>query len=94
MLQPLYDKILVDTDVSGDVEDSSGLIIYEDKNQPIKAKVIAVGKGRPTELGLQPLLTKVGQIVLIPNFGGITIFDKGNKYTLIRESDVLGIVEQ
>lgn len=94
MLQPLYDKILVDTNITKEVEDSSGLIIYEDKNQPIKAKVIAIGSGRPTDSGLQPLLTKVGQTVLIPNFSGIPVFDNGDKYILIRESDVLGIVEQ
>lgn len=92
MLQPLYDKILVDTDIEDTDFNDSGLILCEDKSSPRKAKVIAVGQGRPTDNGLQPLLTHVGDIVLVPNFGGMQIFDKDKQYTLIRESDVLGIV--
>ena len=93
MLQPLYDKILIDTNIEQEEQNSSGLILYEDKNQPKKAKVLAVGNGRPTETGIQPLFVKPGDSVLVPNFGGITIFEEGNQYIIIRESDLLGVIK-
>lgn len=93
MLKPLYDKVLLDLeDPLLNSTDNSSVIVLQDTSLPRKARVVAVGEGRPTETGLIELCCKVDDIVLIPNFGGITVFDNDKKYTLIRESDILCVV--
>lgn len=94
MLQPLYDKVLLDLeDPSLNSPDDLSVIVLQDTSLPRKARVVATGNGRPTENGFADLYCKEGDIVLIPNFGGITVFEGDKKYTLIRESDILCVVK-
>jgi len=64
------------------------------KEKPQEGKVIAVGKGKANEEGkLQPLDVKKGDKVLFSKYAGTEINIEGVEHLIIREDDVLGVVE-
>ena len=74
---------------------ASGIIIPDSaKEKPQEGSVIAVGKGKVTEDGkILPLDVKVGDKVLFGKYSGTDIKIEGNEYLMMREDDVLGVVE-
>jgi chaperonin GroES len=74
---------------------ASGIIIPDSaKEKPQEGTVIAVGKGKVTEDGkVLPLDVKVGDKVLFGKYSGTDIKIDGNEYLMMREDDVLGVVE-
>ena len=92
--RPLYDRILVKR--LEDKEQTRGGIIIPDsaKEKPQKGEVIAVGKGKRLENGtLVPLDVKPGNNILFAKYSGTEIKLQGQEYLILREEDVLGIVE-
>ncbi len=92
--RPLYDRILVERVESEEV--TKGGIILPDtaKEKPQQGKVIAVGKGKKAEDGkLLPLDVKVGDTILFGKYSGSEIKIEGVEYLIMREEDVLGVVE-
>jgi chaperonin GroES len=92
--KPLKDRILVK--YSEESEKSAGGLYIPDtaKEKPQKGKVEAVGPGRVTEDGkLQKMEVKVGDVVLFDKYSGSKITMDNVEYLIIREDDVLGIVE-
>lgn len=92
--RPLHDRILVERVESEEV--TKGGIILPDtaKEKPQQGKVIAVGNGKKTEDGkLIPLEIKVGEIILFGKYSGSEIKIEGTEYLIMKEDDVLGIVE-
>jgi len=92
--RPLYDRILVERVESEEV--TKGGIILPDsaKEKPQQGKVIAVGHGRRTEDGkLVPLEVKAGDLVLFGKYSGSEVKIEGNEYLIMKEDDVLGLVE-
>ncbi|HVY54563.1 MAG TPA: co-chaperone GroES [Thermodesulfobacteriota bacterium] len=93
-VRPLHDKVLVerlDTE-----ETTKGGIIIPDtaKEKPQEGKVVAVGTGRILEDGTKkPLEIKKGDKVLFNKYGGIDISIEGADYLILREEDILAIVE-
>ena len=93
-LRPLYDRILVKRLEEG--EQVQGGIIIPDtaKEKPQQATVLAVGSGRVNDDGkIQPLDVKAGDKVIFGKYAGTEVKVDGEELLIIREDDVLGIVE-
>jgi len=93
-LRPLQDRLLVKRLEEG--EQVQGGIIIPDtaKEKPQQAKVLAVGPGRVTEDGkLQPIEVKVGDTVVFGKYSGTEVKVDGGDLLIIREDDVLGVLE-
>lgn len=93
-LRPLSDRILVQR-VEEDVKTKGGIIIPDTaKEKPVEGKVVATGKGRMGEDGkLLPMDIKVGDRVLFSKYGGTDVKIDGTDYLILRQDDVLGIIE-
>lgn len=92
--RPLYDRILVERVESEEV--TKGGIILPDtaKEKPQQGKIIAVGHGRRMEDGkVIALELKVGDTVLFGKYSGSEIKIEGVEYLIMKEDDVLGLVE-
>ncbi len=93
-IRPLQDRIIVKR--IDEEETSKGGIIIPDtaKEKPQEGKVIAVGKGMIRDDGtLQKLDVKKGDRVLFGKFAGTEVTLDGTEHVIIREDDVLGIME-
>ncbi len=93
-IRPLQDRILVKR--IAEEETTKGGIIIPDtaKEKPQEGKVIAVGKGKVGEDGkLNPLDVKKGDRVLFSKYSGTEVNIDGEEHLIIREDDVLGVVE-
>ena len=93
-LRPLQDRLLVKR--LEEKEQVQGGIIIPDtaKEKPQEAKVLAVGPGRVTEDGkLQPIEVKVGDTVVFGKYSGTEVKIDGDELLIIREDDVLGVLE-
>jgi chaperonin GroES len=93
-IRPLHDRIIVER-IEEETMTASGIIIPDSaKEKPQEGTVIAVGKGKVTEDGkILALDVKVGDKVLFGKYSGTEIKIEGNEYLMMREDDVLGVVE-
>ncbi|MDG5468434.1 MAG: co-chaperone GroES [Desulfuromonadales bacterium] len=93
-IRPLHDRIIVER-LEEETTTASGIIIPDSaKEKPMQGDVIAVGKGKVTEDGkVLPLDVKVGDKVLFGKYSGTEIKIEGKEYLMMREDDVLGVVE-
>ena len=93
-IRPLQDRIIVKR-VDEEETTKGGIIIPDSaKEKPQEGKVIAVGKGKVNEDGkLQRLDVKKGDKVLFSKYAGTEINIEGIEHLIIREDDVLGVVE-
>ncbi len=92
--RPLHDRILVERVESEEV--TKGGIILPDtaKEKPQQGKIIAVGSGRRTDDGkIIPLELKAGDTILFGKYSGSEIKIEGTEYLIMKEDDVLGLVE-
>ncbi|HWR57711.1 MAG TPA: co-chaperone GroES [Thermodesulfovibrionales bacterium] len=93
--KPLRDRVLVK--YSEEAERTAGGLYIPDtaKEKPQKGEIVAVGPGRVTDDGkLQPISVKVGDIVLFDKYSGSKVTMQDVEYLIIREEDILGIVEK
>ncbi|MEW6001114.1 MAG: co-chaperone GroES [Nitrospirota bacterium] len=92
--RPLKDRVLVK--YSTEEEKTTGGLFIPDtaKEKPQKGTVMAIGPGRVTDDGkLQPVEVKVGDTVLFDKYSGSKIRIDEEEYLIIKEDDILGIVE-
>ena len=92
--RPLHDRLLVKR-IEADEKSKGGIIIPDSaKEKPIEGEVIAVGNGKILEDGkLRALEVKVGQKILFGKYSGTEIKIDGNEHVILREEEVLGILE-
>lgn len=92
--RPLYDRVLVRR-VEAKEKTAGGLFLPETaKEKPQQAEVIATGNGRPgKDNELVPLTVKTGDIVLFGKYAGDEIKLDGVDHIILREQDILAIVE-
>ncbi|MBI2082383.1 MAG: co-chaperone GroES [Deltaproteobacteria bacterium] len=93
-IRPLQDRILVKR--LNEEEKTAGGIIIPDtaKEKPQEGKVVAIGKGKILDDGkVVPLEVKVGEKILFSKFSGTEVKIEGEEHLILREEDVLGIVE-
>ena len=93
-IQPIGDRILVQP-MEENEQVKGGIIIPDSaKEKPQNAKVIALGTGKTDKDGKKvPFEVKIGDTVLISKYGGTEVKLDGEKFTLLREDDVLGIIK-
>jgi len=94
-VRPLHDRIIVER-IEEEEQSSGGIIIPDTaKEKPQQGKVIAVGKGRIEKDGkVTPLDVKAGDTVLFGKYAGQEIKIDGNEYLIVREEEVLGVIEK
>ena len=94
-VRPLYDRILVRR-LEAEERTKGGIIIPDSaKEKPLVASVVAVGDGRVQDDGeIRPLQVQAGNRVLISKYSGTEVKIEGVEHLIIREDDVLGIVEE
>lgn len=94
-IKPLYDRILVKR-IEQEAKSKGGIIIPDTaKEKPMEGEVIAVGKGTRDEHGnIRPLEVAVGDKVLFAKWGGTEVKFDGEEYIIMKESDVLAIVQK
>jgi chaperonin GroES len=93
-IRPLHDRVLVEP-IEDDQTTASGIVLPETaKEKPQQGKIIAVGPGARNEDGnrITPDV-KVGDRVLFAKYAGTEVKLNGNKLLIMKESDLLGIVE-
>lgn len=93
-IRPLHDRIVIKR-TNEEEKTAGGLYIPDSaKERPTHATVIAVGSGRLQENGsLAPLGVKAGDKVLFGKYAGTEIKLDGEEYLIIREEDVLAVVD-
>ncbi|HKI68437.1 MAG TPA: co-chaperone GroES [Verrucomicrobiae bacterium] len=93
-IRPLQDRILVQPIKDKEVRKSGIIIPDSAQEKPIEGRVKAVGAGKVGDDGKRVKLdVKVGDKVLYSKYGGTEIKIEGDDYLLMREDDILGIVE-
>jgi chaperonin GroES len=94
-LKPLDDKVVIKQ--SKAEEKTAGGILLPDsaKEKPQMGKVVAVGPGKMLDTGKRSTMNiKKNDEVIYPKYMGTDIEIDGDKYVILRESDILGIVEK
>ena len=93
-IRPLGDRILVKR-IKEEEKTKGGIIIPDTaKEKPQEGKVVAVGKGKMTEEGkLLPLDVKAGDKILFGKYSGTEIKIDGEEHLIMREDDILGVLE-
>jgi chaperonin GroES len=94
-IRPLQDRILVKR-VEEEEKTSGGIIIPDTaKEKPMEGKVVAVGKGKVLEDGkVMPLDVKKGDRILFGKYAGTEVRIEGEEHLIMREEDVLGVIEK
>ncbi|NIO04140.1 MAG: co-chaperone GroES [Proteobacteria bacterium] len=94
-IRPLQDRVIVRR-VEEEEKTKGGIIIPDTaKEKPIEGKVIAVGKGKVREDGkVQPLDVKKGDRILFGKYAGTEIKIEGEEHLIMREDDILGVIEK
>lgn len=93
-IKPLGDRVLVKT-LSGETQTKSGIFLPDTaKEKPQEGEVLAVGPGKIMDNGKRVVPEiQAGQRVLFAKYAGTEIKQDGEEYLILRESDILGIVE-
>ncbi|MFC1567610.1 co-chaperone GroES [Pseudomonadota bacterium] len=93
-VRPLHDRVIVRR--LDEEEKSAGGIIIPDsaKEKPVQGKIIAVGKGKSLENGeVRPLDVKEGDVVIFSTYAGTEIKLDGEAFLMMKEDDILGVME-
>ena len=93
-VRPLHDRILVERLEEKEVKKGGIIIPDTAKEKPQEAKVIAVGNGKVTDEGKKvPLDVKAGDKILFGKYSGSEVKIDDKEYLIMREDDVLAILE-
>jgi chaperonin GroES len=92
-MKPRKDRVLVEPIDAGEAVKGGIIIPDSAKEKSQEGKIIAVGPGRQNEDGKTiPVELKVGQIVLLPKYGGTEVKVDGKEYQIVREDDILAVI--
>ncbi len=94
-IRPLQDRVIVKR-IEEEEKSKGGIIIPDTaKEKPQEGKIVAVGKGKPNEDGkITPLDVKVNDRVLFGKYSGTEINIDGEEHLIMREEDILGVIEK
>jgi len=95
-IRPLYDRVVIKRVEDKDSAMRGGLHIPDSaKEKPQEGEVMAIGKGKRLEDGkLVALDVKVGDSILFGKYSGSDITLEGTEYMIMREDDILGILDK
>ena len=93
-LRPLGDRVIVKR-IESETKTASGIVIPDSAaEKPDQGEVIAIGNGKILEDGkTRPLDVKVGDRVLFGKYSGQTVKVKGEEFLVMREEDIMGVVD-
>ena len=93
-IRPLQDRVIVKR-VQEEEKTKGGIIIPDTaKEKPQEGKVVAAGKGKVDDSGkLRPLDVKAGDRILFGKYSGSEIKIDGEEHLILREDDILGVIE-
>ena len=93
-IRPLHDRVIVKR-VEEERKTASGIVIPDTAaEKPDQGEIVAIGAGKVTEDGkVLPLQVKVGDRVLFGKYSGTTVKVKGEELLVMREEDIMGVLE-
>ncbi len=92
-IKPLFDNVLIKP-VGADAKTASGIYLPENaKEKPQVGEIVAVGTGIYVDGKLVPMIVKVGQKVLYKKWGGDEYKVGNEEWKLVKQTDILAIVE-
>jgi len=93
-VKPIGDRVLVKPSKEEEVKKGGIIIPDTAKEKPQEGKVVAIGTGKIDDNGKKvPFHVKVGDRVLISKYGGTEVKIDGEEYQILREDDILGVIE-
>jgi chaperonin GroES len=93
-IRPLGDRILVKREEPSETVRGGIIIPDSAKEKPQEAKVVAVGKGKVDDGGkLIPMEVKKGDRILMGKYAGTEVKIDGEEHIIMREDDILGVIE-
>jgi chaperonin GroES len=94
-IRPLQDRLIVKR-ITEEETTKGGIIIPDTaKEKPLEGRVVAAGKGKLGDNGkLRPLEVKAGDRILFGKYSGTEIKIEGEDHLILREDDVLGVIEE
>ena len=93
-IRPLHDRVIVKR-IDEERKSAGGIVIPDTAaEKPDQGEVLAVGKGKKTDEGkLIALDVKVGDKILFGKYSGQTVKVKGDELLVMREEDIMGVIE-
>lgn len=93
-IRPLSDRIVVEPK-EAETTTAGGIVLPQtaDKDKPMEGTVLAIGTGRYVDGKMQPLQVKVGERILFGKYSGTNIKLENRDYLVMREEDVMGVIE-
>ncbi|MGY6276714.1 co-chaperone GroES [Methylomonas sp. MgM2] len=93
-IRPLHDRVVVKR-LENETTSAGGIVIPDSaQEKPIVAEVAAVGFGKPLRNGdVRPMSVKAGDKILVGKYSGDEVKIDGIKYVVLREDDILGVLE-
>ena len=94
-IRPLSDRLVVEPREL-ETKTAGGIVIPDtaDKDKPMEGTVLAVGNGKYVDGKLQPLQVKIGDKVLFGKYSGTNIKLEGTEYLVMREEDIMAVLEE
>ena len=94
-IRPLHDRVIIQR-LDAETTSPGGIVIPDSAaEKPIRGKVVAVGKGKILENGtVRPLDVKVGDHILFGKYSGTEVKVDGEEYLVMREEDVMAVIEK
>ncbi len=93
-IKPLADRVVIKMTEAEETTKSGIILAGSAKEKPQVAEIVAVGEGKYDENGkLIPMNVKVGDKVLTSKYAGTEVKVDGTEYTILRQDDILAIVE-
>ena len=93
-IRPLHDRVIVKR-IEEERKSAGGIVIPDTAaEKPDQGEIVAVGKGKKDEQGkVIPLDVKVGDKILFGKYSGQTVKVKGDELLVMREEDIMGVIE-
>jgi chaperonin GroES len=93
-IRPLHDRVIVKR-IEEERKSAGGIVIPDTAaEKPDQGEIVAVGKGKKDDQGkLIPIDVKVGDRVLFGKYSGQTVKVKGDELLVMREEDIMGVIE-
>ena len=92
-VKPLFDRVLIKAEEAEETTKSGIVLAAKAQEKPQIARVIAVGPGGMVDGKEVEMIVKVGDKVLTSKYSGTEVKVDGEEYTIVRQSDVLAVVE-
>jgi chaperonin GroES len=93
-IKPLGARVLVEPLEQSEVKKGGIIIPDSAKEKPMEGRIIAIGKKRDDKGKEVPFDVKENDIVLLPKYGGTEVKIDDKEYQLVREEDLLGVIEK